>query len=151
MTSYRYKRCVHCKRVYTWQSSGYNCNSQFNDAHHCPDCRTAIIYALKSVPVLFKSVWVETNEVDVNTLLEHRKNALKKAKEDNPNRMIGERVFATLYDMVDPYNINNNYNIEYQGKTYSVTTWSKTPEKNKVQILMEEDIQTGQREPWKDY
>ena len=122
-----------------------------SDAEYCPDCKAAIVQALDNVPVLFKQTWIETNEVDIDTLLEHRKNALKKAQEDNPNRLIGERVMAPLFDPRDPDNVCNNYYIEYQDKIYSVETWTKRAELNNVKILMEEDIKTGQTRPWRDY
>ncbi len=150
MTSHRYKRCVHCGIVYAWQSSGYGCNKAVNDAKYCPECKAAINEALKKVPIRIVSVWEDTDKVTVEFLLNQRKLAREEARKNHPNRIIGERVLAPLFDMVDPENKNANYVIKWGGDTYAVETWSKEPERNKVMILMEENLLTGKRRPWRD-
>ena len=149
MTSHRFKRCAHCRIVYVWQSSGW-CQSPLNDMKYCPECKKAINEALAKIPVYFRSVWQETDAHTVEFLLEQRKINLKRAQEQHPDRIIGERILAPLFDMKDPENINSNYEVQYNGETFAVEIWSKTPEKNKVKILMEENIVTGKRRPWKD-
>ena len=148
MTSHRYKRCAHCRIVYAWQSSGYGCNHPVNDATYCPECKAAINEALKHVPVRVQSVWEETDKVTVEFLLHQRELDIKQAKEQN--RMFVERVLAPLYDMEDPENKIANYVIKWGGDTYAVETWSKRPENNSVRILMEENLLTGKRRPWRD-
>jgi hypothetical protein len=150
MTSHRFKRCVHCGLVYAWQSSGYGCHNPVNDQKYCPDCKAAIVKALENIPVRFRSVWVETKDISVETLLKHRERTLEKAKKDNPNRIIGERVVAPLFDMVDSENIYCGLIVSYQGEDYLVETWSKTPQENTVKVKMEENLITGKRMPWRN-
>jgi copper chaperone CopZ len=148
MTSHRYKRCIHCKIIYLWQSSGYGCQDQLCDAYYCEDCKLAVTNALKNIPVLFKSVWVDTDEISVKTLLDHREAIIEKDR--SSGSVFAERVLAPLFDLEDPENNNANYEIKYNGNTYAVETWSKKPYRNKVKILMEEDLITGLRRPWRD-
>lgn len=149
MTSFRQRRCAHCQSPYYWQSSGPGCQESGNDAKHCPDCRYVITEALKSVPVRFRGVWEETDEVDVETLLAHRKASLEEHRRRFPDRLIGEQVVAPLFDLRDPENKETSHIVPYNGKTYMVQTWTKTTERNCVKVKMEEEIATGKRRPWR--
>ena len=75
MTLY-YLECEHCGDEYPYQGSGSYDSDQVahiprehRDSKHCPECKKAIYDALQKIPVKFKYQSVNTDEVDIDTLL----------------------------------------------------------------------------------
>lgn len=138
------KRCSHCRSPYDYYASGV-VHKKYNDGIYCPSCARAISDALAAIPVRFKSVWEETDEMTVEELLEIRKEKLEEEQRNYPDRIIGEIVFPTMYDLTDSENYSCRYLVIHKGRAYRVDTWTKTPEKNKVVVYMDVDLQTGKK------
>jgi rubredoxin len=92
MTHYT-KRCVHCKTTYTYQGSGEGCFRPLNDDRYCPDCKTAIVKALESIPKKFDKVFIETDEVTYDYLLEKRN-----IQDEKAGGLCTRRVYASLFN-----------------------------------------------------
>ena len=148
MTSHAYKRCIHCRTVYLFQSSGPGCGSNYNDGRYCPDCAKAIAEVLKKIPYKFEQVWGKTEEIDAETLMAVDRALDAKADLDGKLRL--KRVGCPLFDMGDLTNSHNCIFIRYEGKEYRVDTWSKTPESNTVKVAMERNLQTGEMKLWRE-
>ena len=148
MTSHAYKRCAHCRMVYCFQSSGWGCNENYNDGKYCPQCAETIAIALSRIPVRFEQAWVETEEIDAETLVAAEKALDRAAVVDGKLRFT--RAAAPLFDMRDPSNLNSCFFIRYEGKEYRVETWSKTPESNTVKVAMEKNLRTGEMKLWRE-
>ena len=59
-----FKRCVHCKSVYTYQMSGHG-DYTYNNDTYCSDCYKVILEALKSVDVKFEKVKLPATNISV--------------------------------------------------------------------------------------
>lgn len=145
------KRCIHCRTVYAYQASGWCAIGQLNDPKYCRDCRGAILDALDNVPVKFEKVWVETDEKTFDELLALREVNLKSQAEQYPDRIFGERITASLYDMKDPGNRYVSYVVKCDGVDYHIEMWSNDPNSKKVSKECERNLETGEIRPWRNY
>lgn len=151
MTSYADKRCAHCGTVYSFQASGYGCMDDHNNARYCRECAKEVDEALAAVfsriPVRFKKVWVETKDIDIETLLEHE----RKLDEETmrKGRIFGRRVDLPLWDAYDLSNSMDAFYVSYRNRDYRIERWTKTPERDKIEIAMEKNLETGELKPWR--
>ena len=78
------RECKHCgvdiPDFYFYESTG--ASSKYKDDDYCPECKKAIVDALKKIPVKFAYQDVKTDEVDLETLMrwekEHKEEVNKK-------------------------------------------------------------------------
>lgn len=137
-------RCKHCNIKYQFQYSGqYQLNSpkKFQDDKYCPICKSAIVDALSRVPKKFERVMIETDEVDINTLLDWRDNRL------NSNTTgilpVSERVFSTLYN-VETGRSKTIYEIygegDFKGRIYNLSYYADDMSEIKILVAKEKDL-----------
>ena len=99
--------CINCGAEYDWQASGNEWYVGhpiiYNDREYCPDCKKSIIDALALIPIKSVKTWIDTDLIDLKTLLEWEKQWKDEEKAEllrNGNllpRM--QRVFSGLYSM----------------------------------------------------
>lgn len=145
------KRCVHCQTVYTYQESGWCVIGVLNDPKHCRDCKSAILDALDKVPVKYERVWVETDELTFDELQSIREICLERERRQYPNRVIGERMVAPLYNLKDPENRHVSHIVRCDDVDYLIEMWSKDPDSKSVKKECERNIETGEIRPWRNY
>lgn len=153
MTSHRYRRCIHCGLVYAFQASGGGCGRPENSSKWCPGCaliaKAAIKEALKDVPIKRKRVMVETDEVTLKELLDHRTRRMAEVKEEG--KIWCERVGMCLYDMKNPDRHNRVHYIKHEKKLYYVSYWTVNGTimaDTTIQAEMELNTETGEMRPW---
>lgn len=144
MTSYIYKRCLHCQDMYDFQSSGHGCFNPLNDSNFCEECKNTILAALENVPLKFEIFWDETNEIDIQTLVDIHEEQEQKIKEENRNRIFGQRIGLPVWDVNDLSNSCIPFYITHNNREYLVYKWDKTPEKNQVYVQKEKSLITGE-------
>jgi len=146
-----YRRCSNCLDVYLQQVTGPEMDRTSNE--YCEVCHNTIKKALEKIPKKFKSVWIKTDELSADELLEIQDKQIAKDKEKHPDRIIfGYRLAGIpLFDMNDYKNYNECYLIKHNNKNYKVSVWSKRKEDNEVFVEMEENLKTGEMKIWEDY
>lgn len=152
-----YKRCDHCKTVYSYQASGYGCHHENNSDMYCIDCMQVINDALKLVKPKFKDAWIETTEVTVDQL---KKWEADKIEEHNKNNTTGikfplmKRVFAGTYNMEtgDKDVIEHvDGRDDFKGREFIYSYNTKDPSVINITTRVELNIETGATKPWKEY
>jgi hypothetical protein len=143
MTHYT-KRCKHCKSTYTYQGSGDGCFRPMNDDTYCPVCKAVIIEALKTIPKKFDSVFVETDEVTYDYLLEKR-------REKETGGLCTRRVYASLFN-TKTGEAEKNDAFDVDNRQYLVQYWPSKREDMKIKVLKEKNLLTGEITGyWRDY
>jgi hypothetical protein len=113
--------------------------------------KEAIKEALKDVPIKRKRVLIETDEVTLTELLEHRTKRMAEVKEEG--KIWCERSCMCLYDTKNPDRRNSVYYIRYKGKTYHVDFWTHRGlymGDGTVKVEMELNTETKEILPWKE-
>jgi hypothetical protein len=104
-----YLYCINCGDQYTFYKSG-NYFPKYNDDQYCPVCKeaydNAIHNALSVIPKKSKTIWIETNEVNLDTILKWEKDIVDKHKKKEeemrekgmPIFPLMKKVYANMWD-----------------------------------------------------
>jgi len=140
------KRCWHCKTVYTYQASGAGCHEPINDETYCPECKAAILKALKSIPKKFDKIFMETDEVTYDYLKKKRDEQDEKA-----GGLCTRRVYCSLFNSKTG-EAEKNDAFDVDDKQYLVQYWPSKMEDMKIKVLKEKNLETGEtKNYWKEY
>lgn len=101
MTSFRGRRCDHCRAHYTFQASGPGCGDRLNDEQHCPTCREAILKALSAIPVRYECRYIPLGELEpfsdvTQQQVEEWEIEWKQAKR---SKMVGRRIWPGMINL----------------------------------------------------
>lgn len=112
--------CVNCGDQYTYWRSGYRL-PKYNLPEYCPTCeearKEAIQKALSVIPKKSKVISLETNEVDLDTLLKWEQDFFEKDKKyQQEMREKGTPVFPTMKRV--SFNLYDSKNNEYSLSGY---------------------------------
>jgi len=145
MTTHQLKRCSHCGTRYSYQGSGHGCNAPLNDSTWCPQCKQAVIDALRPLPRLFECRYRNIQElpgfadVTLEKLLEWE------AVQLNPKGEVffpvGQRIWPGLYNLETGDSQKTRQIIGPRG-TFRLSTWRKDPEVI-IDTPMEWDLTTS--------
>lgn len=132
MTTHTYKRCQHCGIRYSYQGSGHGCNEPLNDGTWCPQCKQAVLDALKALPRHFECRYRNIQEmtprfedVTLERLLEWERVQLAPRAE---GRIIGQQIWPALYN-VSTGDSQTTRGIRCpQGRQFRLSTWRINPE-----------------------
>lgn len=121
--------CIHCKTKYTYQSSGWGCNENYNHHEYCPDCWKVISKLLEARPKKFEYRQVGTDEVTLTQLLRWEHKAHAKDKADNIFRL--HRILPGLMCMETGDSQHNRViqgQDKYEGIKFWLSEWKLSPE-----------------------
>lgn len=155
MTMERYHRCQHCQSEYLCLTSGergYHTNHK--NTRYCEGCAAVIRVALSAVPVKFERIWEITNDVTLGQLLEwERLNSEEQVIRDGFGI---KRVSSPLFRMNGP-NITATQKTgyvkgrnEFARRYFHYRYWENEENKAEITEELELNIETGQKEPWRD-
>ena len=146
--------CKHCGVQYEAQYSGENVLDvprEYQDLEYCPECKKAIVDALSTIPVKFEYKGVQTDEVDLETLLrwekeieDERAQQLEKGKMLFP---VSRRIFAGLYDSKngEPQTIRQVIGKEdKKGRVYIYCYWPSDKINNTISVQRRVNLITGE-------
>jgi hypothetical protein len=156
MTTQYISRCVHCGAVYTYQASGHGA-PEYNHGDYCPGCWKAVCDALATIPKAVEVIWVPTAAYTAQQLKtiedtnwEKQNEEAKAAAEKNGQFYLPcRRVYAPLFDLNDPDNINHTGETSIAGVTYKWSFWTKRGDAT-VSTKMERDVATGVLQLWRN-
>lgn len=128
--------CKHCLDDYLYQYSGEPIGDiprELKDDRYCPACKKVIVDALSIIPKKFEYKWIDTDEVDLDTLIRWEKEWLDVRK--SSMLPLARRVFMSLYDENrQEYSITREVNGRYDkiGRTYIYSYWPSKKEDCKI-------------------
>ncbi len=67
-----YVYCQNCGDKYSYYASGHYF-PEYNHADYCATCRKAMLEAFAKIPQKSECTWIETDEIDLNTILKWEK------------------------------------------------------------------------------
>ena len=151
--------CKHCGTEYNYQLSGsYNATGiprEYQDDRYCPECKQAIVEALKKIPKKYAWKDVPTDEVDLDTLLrwekEHVQDYEKKKEEaEKEGKVIFpmmKRVLVGLANLKTGERDIVNEVIgreDKAGRVYIYSYWSSDMSKQRITVERKVNLLTGE-------
>lgn len=164
MTMHRYRRCLNCQDVYTYQTSGRGA-PKYNNNDYCPTCQEAIVNALKTVPQKFDCKRVPVAETpyaavtreEIEAWYEAEQAARIARRKTEPNNfwLWGQQVWGGYLDLQtgDSQDVIKVKAPDgpYHGVSFWLSVWKKSKEYT-IEVDMERDILTDRIVgPWKEY
>lgn len=163
MTSYKSRRCIHCKTKYEQLASGFGYLNTHNDSRYCPECLSVVNRALSQVPKLFEMRCVDVtsisqcSDVTLEQVLEW-KAAMDQdiARRRAEGQCIGVRVAAPLFDLNNPENINiASYVVPndgpFKGVSFILSTWLLSDDYT-IRVEVEWDLKKDEfHDFWRNY
>lgn len=148
------QECKHCGVEYHVQYSGsydaIDTPREYRDGEYCPECKKAIVDVLKQIPVKFAYKNVETDEVDLNTLLRWEKERIDdhQQKIDNGEALLplARRVFSGLRNIeTGEHDIVNQVigREDKIGRIYIYSYWSSDMSKQRILVNRRVELATG--------
>lgn len=154
MTSFRQKRCGHCRAPYACRMSGNGCQDPLNEGTYCPDCKRVVLEALIAVPPKFEKV-IEPVDISFDMVKGwYDEDETQRASRRAEGQLVMRRLSMPLYDLDDP---DNRYIAGYvQGRgrwdayLFQISYWTKRGDPQ-VTTELEKNLQTGEIRPWRNY
>lgn len=157
MSTQRYKRCTHCRTVYSYYASGQGCEGRLNHDRHCPDCRKVVLDALATVPAKFANTLLPTTAVTLDQLLAWERERDARRKKDGG--LFARRIRFPLFAM-DGSNRTNRTGFvggegALKGRMFSYSYWVDPEIEGYLEVQVDEEMQrnleTGETVPWRNY
>lgn len=149
MTTHRIHRCIHCRAVYSLQTSGPG--SDKGSASYCPDCHSVVLAALQAVPVRFERETEKVTDQEAICLVLAEMERLKV----DPPRLFGTPIFSYVPGL-HRRTIDGSWESEtvscvtLGGVRYLVARWPGE-DPPRVSRFVEKNVETGETKPWRDY
>lgn len=137
-------RCENCHDKYLYYASG-GAPQAYNSSTYCPTCERAVQDSLAQIPKRYRRAWRCVSDVSLETLV-----ALHDQKEAH-RKMLGKSSLlpyissspARLYDLTNPYNINQTGYVSTGDHNYKFSYWTQDGLVGNVYLEVEEDVATG--------
>lgn len=151
--------CKHCGTEYEYQFSGswdaIDVPREYRDREYCPECMQAVVGALKAIPRKFAYKDVETDEVDLDTLLrwekEDRDEHEQKMKDFEVQGKVllpkSVRIFAGLRNLeTGEHDIIREVigREDKKGRIYIYCYWSSDKSKQRITVERRVNLLTGE-------
>ena len=149
--------CKHCGTEYTHQWSGnydaVDTPKELRDKDYCPDCKKVVNEALLLIPKKFDYKFVDTDEVDLDTLLRWEKEEAEEFQIKQESNMAGfmlprmKRVFPSLvsHDLKESMKTEQVIGREdKKGRKYIYSYWPSKPEQAKIRVEKYVNLITGE-------
>ena len=146
--------CKHCGVEYDYQFSGsydaIDTPREYQDEKYCPECKKAIVDALNKIPVKFTYKDVETDEVDLQTLLRWEKETYEEHEQKIKNREmllpLARRVLVGLRNLkTGEHDIVNEVigREDKKGRIYIYSYWSSDMSRQRILVNRRVELATG--------
>lgn len=145
MSTFKQRRCSHCKIRYDYQVSGYGGLQEYNSETYCQDCYKVVLDALKAVPVKRKPDWVGTSDVSAKTLVDLEQKQYEAADAKGGLFPPFRRVLPGLYDLERPDNHHKQGILRHEGHTCKYEYWTQQGgiDAGQANVQVERDVLTG--------
>lgn len=141
--------CKHCGDEYTHQWSGnydaVDTPKEYRDQDYCPECKKAIVEALKEIPVKFKYEFADTDEVDLDTLERWEKEFWEEARVQG--KLYAKRVFASLFNWDKQESQKTEQVIgreDKKGRIYIYSYWPSKRDEYTIRVEKRKNLITGE-------
>ncbi len=145
MSTFKQRRCAHCKTRYDYQTSGYRETREYDSETYCNGCYKVVLDALRAVPVKSKPSWVGCSDVSVETLVNLEQERWKAADAKGGLLPPYHRVLPGMVDLVRPDNHHKQGILHHDGRTYLYEYWTQQGgmDAGQVNVQVERDVATG--------
>lgn len=147
MTSFRIRRCDHCRSSYEYQQSGEGCQDPLNDGRYCRLCKAVVNEALSALPVRFECRYVPVSELpefaDVTRAnIEEWEADFARLRRES-KAIYGRREWPALMDLDggDSQHVREVRATSgpHEGTRFRVSSWQKRPD-YLIEVPMEWDL-----------
>jgi len=143
--------CVNCGAKYKYQASGstWVVDEKYNDHEYCPECKKAILEALDKIPKKSELKWIDTDLVDLDTLLEWEKLENEEilieynGKEWAQKFPVMKRVFTTIWDPLSDEHSKTfqvNGREDHKDKLFCASYWPKSKKVISIRTYVRQDM-----------
>lgn len=151
--------CKHCCVEYHFQWSGsydaIDVPREYQDEKYCPECKKAIVEALAKITKKFSYKDVQTDEVDLETLLrwekehieDYKKTQEEAAKEGKVMFPMSKRILAGLANLETGERDIVNEVIgreDKKGRIYIYSYWSSDKSRQRISVERRVNLITGE-------
>lgn len=147
MTCHRYRRCKHCEIVYIHCVTGSAIDDPLDDGDYCPNCKKAVVNALKDIPPAVEKIWKSVSGIEAKRVLKGLEDKERRCK----NGQFG--VLGSAPGLIDLETgaSQSNRIITVNGVTYSVSRWSDERKPVCIRKAVERNRTTGAERPWLNF